>query len=322
MTLGWPFPKHVFDLHTAYLAATNVLLPYEPDIVRKRQSKKLPDACRVYGIDGWETDRQGRDGRGHRRREMAHLWQAGRRRLLRGGRPEIRSAVRAHAARIPHARAGRSRARAALVELFRQGGRAEFRPRACRSTWHSWNLVQENRGAIIRNLLDRFDPSRGSEAPIYSDDGEWSYERFEQHLVRTGVVAWPRLESGRLDIDGDAFRLMRHVPGIENLHALRDSIGVVARATLPIGGDGRNRPSLFPFCTATGRNAHAKSLYNAHAGMRSFMVFPPDVIGVVLDWRTQEVGVAAALSGDQALMDDYRGGDVYHALAKLCGLTD
>ena len=51
------------------------------------------------------------------------------------------------------------------------------------------------------------------------------------------------------------------------------------------------------------------------------MVFPPDVIGVVLDWRTQEVGIAAALSGDQALMDDYRGGDVYHALAKLCGLT-
>ena len=72
---------------------------------------------------------------------------------------------------------------------------------------------------------------------------------------------------------------------------------------------------MFPFCTATGRNAHAKSLYNAHAGMRSFMVFPPDTIGVYLDWRTQEVGVAAALSDDPALMDAYRGGDVYHALA-------
>ena len=67
---------------------------------------------------------------------------------------------------------------------------------------------------------------------------------------------------------------MYHVPGIEGLHALRDSLGVIVRAKLPIGRDGRNRPSLFPFCTATGRNAHAKSLYNAHAGMRSFMVFP------------------------------------------------
>jgi DNA polymerase I-like protein with 3'-5' exonuclease and polymerase domains len=115
---------------------------------------------------------------------------------------------------------------------------------------------------------------------------------------------------------------MYHVSGMEALHALRDSLNVVVKATLPIGRDGRNRPSLFPFCTVTGRNAHSKSLYNNHACMRSFMVFPTDTIGVYLDWRTQEVGVAAALSGDQALIDAYRLGDVYHALALVCGFTD
>src|SRR5262245_29712279 len=185
-----------------------------------------------------------------------------------------------------------------------------------------WNLVQENKQAVIGELLRRFDPSHDSDDPIYSPEGEWSYARFERWLIRTGVPAWPRLESGRLDIDSDAFRLMYHIPGIEDLHALRDSLGVIARAKLPIGRDGRNRPSLFPFCTATGRNAHAKSLYIAHAGVRSFMVFPPDKIGVYLDWRTQEVGVAAALSGDPALTDAYRRGDVYHGLARICGLTD
>ena len=51
------------------------------------------------------------------------------------------------------------------------------------------------------------------------------------------------------------------------------------------------------------------------------MMFPPDKIGVYLDWRTQEVGIAAALSGDEALMADYREGDVYYGLAKLCGQT-
>jgi DNA polymerase I-like protein with 3'-5' exonuclease and polymerase domains len=91
---------------------------------------------------------------------------------------------------------------------------------------------------------------------------------------------------------------------------------------LPIGRDGRNRPSLFPFGTATGRNAHAKSPYNAHAGMRGFMLFPRDAIGAYLDWRTQEIGVAAALSGDTALMDAYRTGDIYHALAFVLGFTD
>jgi hypothetical protein len=38
------------------------------------------------------------------------------------------------------------------------------------------------------------------------------------------------------------------------------------------------------------------------------MVFPPDKIGAYLDWRTQEVGVAAVQSGDTALMHDYRSG--------------
>ena len=94
-------------------------------------------------------------------------------------------------------------------------------------------------------------------------------------------------------------------PAIEGLHALRDSLGVIVRARIPIGRDGRNRPSLFPFGTATGRNAQAKSLFNAHASMRSFMKFPPDKIGLYLDWRTQEVGVAAARSGDAALAEDY-----------------
>jgi DNA polymerase family A len=185
-----------------------------------------------------------------------------------------------------------------------------------------WNLVQENKAAVIQYLLARFDPSHGSDNPIYTPDGEWSYERFENWLAGTGVTAWPRLESGQLDIDGDAFRLMYHVPGIENLHALRDSLGVIVRARIPIGRDGRNRPSLFPFCTATGRNAHAKSLYNAHAGMRSFMVFPPDMIGVYLDWRTQEVGVAAAHSDDRALIDAYNTGDVYYKFALACGMTN
>ena len=129
-----------------------------------------------------------------------------------------------------------------------------------------WNLVQENKLAVIGALIARFDPSQGSEYPIYSPEGEWSSWRFEHWLVAAGITEWPRLESGALQLDGDAFRMMYHAhPAIEGLHALRDSLGVIVRARIPIGPDGRNRPSLFPFGTATGRNAQAKSLFNAHA---------------------------------------------------------
>jgi DNA polymerase I-like protein with 3'-5' exonuclease and polymerase domains len=50
-------------------------------------------------------------------------------------------------------------------------------------------------------------------------------------------------------------------------------------------------------------------------------MFPKDAIGVYLDWRTQEVGIAASRSGDEQLIADYGSGDVYHGLAELCGLT-
>jgi hypothetical protein len=45
--LGWKFPAHIFDQHTAYLAASNILLPYNPDEIRKKPRKRLPDACRA-----------------------------------------------------------------------------------------------------------------------------------------------------------------------------------------------------------------------------------------------------------------------------------
>ena len=53
--LGWPFPVHVFDLHAAYLATSNILMPYEPDLIRRKAPKGLSAACRAYGIDGWEN---------------------------------------------------------------------------------------------------------------------------------------------------------------------------------------------------------------------------------------------------------------------------
>jgi len=58
-----------------------------------------------------------------------------------------------------------------------------------------WNLVQENKAAVIRELLRQLDPSYGSDDPIYTPDGEWSYERFEIYLQRIGVTVWPCLES-------------------------------------------------------------------------------------------------------------------------------
>jgi hypothetical protein len=183
-----------------------------------------------------------------------------------------------------------------------------------------WNLVQENKAAVIRDLVHRYDPSQGSAEPIYTDEGEWSYERFARWLIANGI-AWPRLPSGQLDTDEDAFGLMMHVPGIAGLYMLKTGLGVIRSANLPIA-NGINRPSLFPFGCASGRNAHCKSLFNCHASMRSFIKPAPDKILLYLDWRTEEIGIAAEMSGDENLKAAYAGGDVYHGFALDAGLTD
>jgi len=319
--LGWQFPTHVFDQHTAYLASNNVLLPHNPSEFKQKPRNRLPDACRSYGIAGWEGIDKGTLAQDIGEGRWANY---GATAVLDYCEEDVRMSAKLLRAQLlgnviyPAADVERvlwwSNYSAKATALIQAAGMPIDMP--------LWNLVKENKAAVVRSLIAHYDPSYGDDETIYTLEGEWSYERFERWLIRKGIKQWPRLETGRLDVSGDAFRLMYHEPGIEALHALRDSLNVVVKAKLPIGLDGRNRPSLFPFCTATGRNAHSRSLYNNHACMRSFMLFSADTIGVYLDWRTQEVGVAAALSRDHALIDAYRLGDVYHALALVCGFTD
>jgi hypothetical protein len=321
--LGWPFPIHIYDQHTAYLAASNLLLPYNPDEKRSKPHKRLSDACRSYGIEGWECiDKEiisEAIGNGTWREKF------GPQNVVDYCEEDVRMSVKLLRRQLLDKRGGDvehvlywSNYSAKCIALIQARGMP--------IDMDLWNLVQENKAAVIRALIQQFDPSQNSPYPIYTPEGEWTYERFERYLAyeqsQGRVGGWLRLDSGRLDTSSDAFGIMRHVPGIEELHALRDSLGFIDKARLPIGKDGRNRPSLFPFGAASGRNAHARSPYNAHAAVRSFMKFSPYTTGFYLDWRTQEIGIAAALSGDPVLADDYATGDIYHALARMCGLTD
>jgi DNA polymerase I len=321
--LGWKFPVHIFDLHTAYLAASNILAPRNHDEERqKRPPNKLADACAAYGLEGWiGIDKDAiapAIGNGTWRGRYSHedvvnyCAEDVRMELLLL-RAQLRGAGRAlPAADVPRILHWSNYSAKCIAPIQARGMLIDV---------PLWSVVQENKAPVIGELLRRFDPSHGDEDPIYSPSGEYSKAGLGRWLVRSGVAAWPRLPSGVLKLDKKTLKLMSHIPGVEGIMALRDTLNIISKANLPIGRDGRNRPSLFPFGTATGRNAHARSLFNFHASMRSFMVFPAGSVGVYVDWRTQEVGVAAAESGDQQLIEDYLAGDIYHALARLCGLT-
>jgi hypothetical protein len=94
---------------------------------------------------------------------------------------------------------------------------------------------------------------------------------------------------------------------------------------LEIGSDGRNRRWLNPFGTKTGRNNPSTNRYifGLPHTMRSFIKPGPGMAIAQLDIGNEEVGIAAALSGDPQLIADYLAGDVYREFAKAAlGLTD
>jgi hypothetical protein len=203
--VGWKFPVHIFDLHTAYLATSNILPPYSPDEIRKKPRKRLPDACRAYGIAGWENIEKesiAKDiGEGRWEKYGRETVDAYCEEDVKKTTELLRAQLRGHGRCAPV-----DVPRVLHWSNYSAKYVARIQARGMPIDMELWNLVQENKAAVIGELLRRFDPSHGSEDPIYTPEGNWSYQRFEQWLIRAGVAAWPRLESGKLDTDGDAFR--------------------------------------------------------------------------------------------------------------------
>jgi DNA polymerase I-like protein with 3'-5' exonuclease and polymerase domains len=78
---------------------------------------------------------------------------------------------------------------------------------------------------------------------------------------------------------------------------------------------------LSAFQSRTGRNqpSNSKFIFGPSVWLRG-LIKPPVGMGLAyVDWSQQEFGIAAALSGDQAMMDAYGSGDPYLAFAKQAG---
>ena len=145
---------------------------------------------------------------------------------------------------------------------------------------------------------------------------------FEEYLMRRGIP-WPRLPSGRLALDRDTFKEMgRAYPIISPLRELRHALSEMRLNALQVGEDGRNRCLLSAFGTKTGRNApsNTKFIFGPSVWLRGLIKPEPGRAIAYIDWASQEVGIAASLSGDQAMMSDYRTGDPYLAFGKNAGI--
>ncbi len=175
----------------------------------------------------------------------------------------------------------------------------------------------EERWEDIRlRLIEKVD----ADYHVYQD-GVFKQNRFASFLSRN-KIPWPRNENGSLSLDGDTFKEQaRFRPSLEPLHQLRSSLGQLRKGVVPIGCDQRNRCSLFPMATKTGRHAPSttKFIFARSAWQRHLVTPPPGYALLSLDWSQQEYLIAGALSGDKAMIQSYLEGCPYIGFAKLAG---
>jgi hypothetical protein len=177
-------------------------------------------------------------------------------------------------------------------------------------------VLRRNWEGIKARLVSEIDADYG-----VFDGTTFKTDRFIAYLARAGIP-WPTLPSGALAMDEDTFREMaRAWPQIAPLHELRSSLSKMRLADLAVGPDGRNRCMLSAFRAKTGRNqpSNTKFIFGPATWMRG-LIRPNEGYGIAyIDYCQQEFGIAAALSGDEAMMAAYRSGDPYLAFAKQAG---
>jgi hypothetical protein len=189
-----------------------------------------------------------------------------------------------------------------------------------------WQLLRDDDTALPRrfdrNILDRAVQMVGSAC---SDADQlplsFSAARFAEYLIKNDIP-WPQLPSGALAMDDDTFRQMaKGYPQIAQLRELRHSLSELRLGSLAVGSDGRNRCMLSAFASKTGRNqpSNARFIFGPSVWLRG-LIRPAEGNAVAyVDWSQQEFGIAAALSGDVAMMDAYTSGDPYLEFARQAG---
>jgi hypothetical protein len=323
LELGWPTPKNIVDLFIEHRVLTNGILP-KPE--RKKTKSVYGKVQRAIGRDSLLNALAIR-GLGHldvdvkeEMRELAmnaaELTPQQQTELLDycandviGAEALFSYMVERNQIDWPRA-LWRGRYTVAAAKAERLGIPID-RPLFRRLT-ENWPALRHELIAGINQTFDVFD-----ERDTFKTD------KFVRNVIMRFGLPWPKLPSGAFALDNDTFDDMaRFHPELRPLYEVRSSLGELRLTGLSIGPDGRNRCMLSIFQTVTGRNAPSNSafIYGPARWMRSLIVPRPGFALASIDWKTQEIAIAAALSGDEKLLAAYRSGDVYIAFARDAGI--
>jgi DNA polymerase I len=301
LALGWPLPSNVLDLYAEFRNATNGLaLPCGAGLLGALAWYGLgsieaadKDSMRQLALRGgpW-TDSERHALLAYCESDVAALA-----RLLPVMAPKLD---------LPYA-VVRGRYMKAVAQIEHEGIPIDI---------HVLGLLGNHWAAIQDRLIKEIDQDYG-----VFEGRSFKAARFAEWLVAHDI-AWPRLESGALDLKDDTFReLARAHPQVAPLRELRVALSQMRLADLAVGQDGRNRCLLSAFRARTGRNQPSNSqfIFGPAVWLRSLIKPEPGHGIAYVDWSQQEFGIAAALSNDPLMQEAYISGDPYLAFAKQAG---
>ena len=172
-----------------------------------------------------------------------------------------------------------------------------------------WDQIQDE-------LIAQIDASYG----VY-EGRTFKAKNWADYLQKEGI-AWPRLATGRLELTDDTFKQMARIYSkVGPIRELRSALSEMRLSNITVGDDGRNRCLLSPFASKTGRNqpSNSRFIFGPSVWLRGLIKPPEGFCLVYVDYSQQEFGIAAALSGDEKMMEAYRSGDPYLAFATQAG---
>jgi len=301
LSLGWPMPVRILDLFTEFRCLTNGL--------PVACGNGLLGALAHFGLDalaGSEKDSM---------RDLA----------IRGGpfADDERQALTDYCESDVVALAKLLPAMVPQLDLPRALLRGRYMAAAARMEWNGVPIDSRLLGDLRHNWDDikvrtvqRVDTDYG----VY-DGTTFKHDRFAEWLARNDVP-WPRLDTGRLALDDNTFRQMAKLhPSVAPLREIRHALGEMRLESLAVGSDARNRCMLSVFRARTSRNqpSNAKFIFGPSCWLRGLIKPEPGMAVAYCDWTQQEIGIGAALSGDNGMMADYESGDFYLAFAKQAG---
>jgi hypothetical protein len=308
LVLGWPLPARILDLYIEFRAKTNGLaLPV---------GRGLLGALSYHGIPGITSDEK---------KGMRDL-------ILRGGpwTDQERRSIFDYCATDVDCLGPLLAAMLPGIRRTTQGfGQALLRGRYAAAVARMEHTGVPIDVTMIESLrLHWRDIKQGLISDVDKDYGVFDGTTFKAGLfaswLNTEGIAWPRTSTGRLQLDQDTFRDMaKAYPKLGPLKELRHALSEMRLEDIAVGPDGRNRTMLSPFGARTGRNtpSNTKFIFGPAVWLRGAIKPGPGQAIAYVDWSSQEVAIAAALSGDAGLLEAVGSGDPYLAFAKRSGLA-